>query len=154
MSCKNYKVKFYYTTYCIINVKANDEEEAIKKAYTESSGSQLVDNLQECDSPDVELVEPVYATDIRMDNIRLDQVEKIKSVLEMNDADECEFENCVAVISGNKAYNIVGVEYIKEYGDGVSLSCEDGTHIYALQTSSDLTPIIEAIRDVFRDKKE
>lgn len=151
---KIYNVRLHYTTHCDIKVEANNEEEAIEKAYGESSGSQLIDNLQENDSPEVEILSEIFGTDIRMDNIRLDQVEKIKSVLEMNDADECEFENCVAVISGNKAYNIVGVEYIKEYGDGVSLSCEDGTHIYALQTSSDLTPIIEAIRDVFSDKKE
>lgn len=152
MSYKNYKVKFYYTTYCVINVKANDEEEAIKKAYTESSGSQLVDNLQECDSPDVELVEPVYATDIRMDNIRRDQAEKIKLLLDAHNTHGCEFENPVVVINGNKAYNIVSVEYIKEYGDGVSLTCEDKTRIYALQCTSDLNPILEAIGMTFENQ--
>ena len=55
---RTYNVTFYYHTCGSINVKARSEEEALRLANpSELSDNLLLYNMQEDDSPSVELVE-------------------------------------------------------------------------------------------------
>lgn len=55
---KKYQVTFYYHTNCVVEVEAENEREAKAKAYselnTEEVNRQIMEGLQEDDSPDVE----------------------------------------------------------------------------------------------------
>lgn len=55
-----YKVKLYYSTYCEVEVEADNRDEAIDIAYghsgSEGCKKQLIDNLQQCQDEDVELL--------------------------------------------------------------------------------------------------
>jgi len=50
---KKYNVTLYYHTSADVVVKARNEEEAIQKAYDKVDDDDLLNNLQEDDSPDV-----------------------------------------------------------------------------------------------------
>lgn len=52
-----YKVQLYYHSSVTIEVKANDEEDAIEKARMEVSDNEILEGLMEDSSPDVE---PIY----------------------------------------------------------------------------------------------
>jgi len=55
---KKYQVKFYYHTNLSVNVEAENEKEALKKAEEEAGKEcyipQMIEGLQEDNSPDVE----------------------------------------------------------------------------------------------------
>lgn len=51
-----YEVTLYYHTSATVTVSARNEKEAIEKAYDEIDEDDLLNNLQEDDSPDVEKV--------------------------------------------------------------------------------------------------
>lgn len=51
-----YEVTLYYHTSATVTVSAKNEEEAIEKAYNEVSDEELLDNMQEDDSPDAEKI--------------------------------------------------------------------------------------------------
>lgn len=60
MAMKKYKVTFYYHTNCTVTVEAENEDEALELAENEVCDDkytdQLLDGLQEDDSPDIEEV--------------------------------------------------------------------------------------------------
>ncbi len=58
---KKFEVTLYYHTNCTVTVEAEDEDEALENAYAEVCKEeytrQILDGLQEDDSPDVTEVE-------------------------------------------------------------------------------------------------
>lgn len=63
-----YKVKLYYSTFCEVEVEADNREEAVDAAYckceSEECTKQLIGNLQQCQDEDVELLENNYQNEM------------------------------------------------------------------------------------------
>lgn len=51
---KKYQITLYYHTSVTVEVEAENEQEAREKAYNKVDSQELLDGLQEDDSPDVE----------------------------------------------------------------------------------------------------
>lgn len=50
---KKFRVTLYYHTNCTVEVEAENESDAVQKAYQIDVENQLIEGLQEDDSPDV-----------------------------------------------------------------------------------------------------
>lgn len=59
---KKYKVTYYYHTNATVTVEAETEEEAIEKGYSLIENDDLIEGLQEDDSPDATCVEEERST--------------------------------------------------------------------------------------------
>lgn len=59
---KKYEVTYYYHTNATVTVEAETEEEAIKKGYSLIENDDLIEGLQEDDSPDATCVEEERST--------------------------------------------------------------------------------------------
>lgn len=53
---KKYRVTYYFTTFCEVEVEAEDKVNALEKAAYEDINEQLIQNAVESDKPDVELI--------------------------------------------------------------------------------------------------
>lgn len=53
---KKYRVTYYFTTFCEVEVEAEDKVNALDKAAYEDINEQLIQNAVESYKPDVELI--------------------------------------------------------------------------------------------------
>lgn len=155
---KKYTVRLFYRTYCDLDVVANSKEEAIEKAYQTDSGSQLVDNLDECDDPECEMNGVVV--DSALSDIIKKQAEEIANMLEEIGDTEFGLYDRVIVLVDGKPYEIESIlsyrAYIneKEWTPSICLWVDDETFFTPQQVSSDLTPILEEVKETCRRIKE
>lgn len=155
---KRYTVRLFYNTYCDIDVVAKNEAEAIEIAYQTDSGSQLVDNLEECSDPECEMNGVVV--DSALSDIIKKQAEEIANMLEEIGDTEFDLYDRVIVLADGKPYEIGGISYHKayinekEWTPSICLWVDDKVFFTPQQVSSDLTPILEEVKETCRRIEE
>lgn len=155
---KKYNVTLYYHTTANVEVFASSREEAIEKAYDVDSTNQLLNNLDVQADPDVE--EIGNTIDERITKVIEEQATEIANLLdELGDA-EFDLYNHVAVIVDGKQYEIGGISYHKAYESqtkwhpSILLWVDENTFFVATQVSSDLTPILDEVKETCRRIEE